>query len=49
MANQYNEEAVNNAIKAHNRRPRGGRIGSKEARMIHALLAPRPWEKDARP
>jgi hypothetical protein len=35
--------AVNNAIASSNRH--GRRIGAREARMIHALLAPRPWEK----
>jgi len=38
MANQYNRDAVDAAIASHNRRPRGGRISGKEAKLIHALL-----------
>lgn len=34
----YNQEAVQQAIEAHNRRPRGGRISKREAALIHALL-----------
>jgi hypothetical protein len=38
MAHQYSPDAVNAAIASHNRRPRGGKIGGREARLIHALL-----------
>lgn len=34
----YDREAVDASIRAHNRNPRGGRIGKKEAALIHALL-----------
>jgi hypothetical protein len=35
---RYNREAVQSAIEAHNRNPRGGPIGKREAFLIHALL-----------
>lgn len=38
MTHTYNRDAVQKQIDAHNRRPRGGRIGGREARLIHALL-----------
>lgn len=44
----YNQAAVEAAIKAHNRSPRGGKISGREARLIHALLrgrAPANQEK----
>jgi len=34
----YNRAAVDRAIQAHNRRPRGGRVGGREAKLIHAVL-----------
>lgn len=40
----YNPQAVDEAIAAHNRRPRGGRIGAGERRAIHALL--KGWRGD---
>jgi hypothetical protein len=40
----YSKDAVNAAIASSNRS--GRRIGGKEARMIHALLAPRRIEID---
>lgn len=46
---EYNADAVDAAIKSHNRRPRGGRISGKEARLIHALLRGRePSSKENR-
>lgn len=35
---RYHREAVQSAIDAHNRNPRGGRISKREAFLIHALL-----------
>jgi hypothetical protein len=46
MSHRYNREAVDDAIVAHNRRPRGGRISRKEARLIHALLKGRQTEDE---
>ena len=34
----YSREAVDASIRAHNRHGRGGRIGKREAALIHALL-----------
>lgn len=38
MPHDYNPEAVQREIDKHNRRARRGRIGRREARLIHALL-----------
>ena len=35
----YSPTAVQREIDKHNRRARRGRIGKREARLIHALLA----------
>lgn len=44
---RYNAVAVQAAIDRQNRRGGKNRIGGREAKLIHALLAPRPWERDA--
>jgi hypothetical protein len=36
-SHEYNKEAVDHAIRAHNRHSRA-KIGKREAAMIHALL-----------
>jgi hypothetical protein len=41
---RYNKASVDQAIAQHNRRPRGGRIGRQEGKLIHALLKGRQKE-----